>query len=359
MTIASSSSVLEGIRAFSKTLGFQQLGITDTSLPEAKIKLKEWLDLGYHGEMDYMAKYGLDRADPAKMVPGTTRVIVVRMDYLPADPQFHEVLDDPQKGFVSRYAQHRDYHKLMRKRLQKLAHFIVQNLPPSLRRRVGVEGFRPFVDSGPIMEKPLAVKAGLGWIGKNTMLINPKAGSFFFLGTLLTNLDLPVDEPFSGNHCGSCTACIKICPTKAIIAPYVLDARRCISYFTIEYKGVIPVEFRKAIGNRIYGCDDCNLVCPWNKFAQTATEIGFHSQRGLLAPQLLDLFAWTEADFLKHTEGSPIRRIGYECWQRNIAIALGNAPTSKEITAALKAKLLQATELVADHIVWALAQGVY
>ncbi len=294
MTIASNFFVLEEIRAFSKTLGFQQLGITDTSLPEAKVKLKEWLDLGYHGEMAYMAKYGLDRADPAKIVPGTTRVIVVRMDYLPADPQFHEVLGDPQKGFVSRYAQHRDYHKLMRKRLQKLVEFIAQHSPPpqpssareegelkssfcvgkgqskfpsSLAEEGRVEGFRPFVDSGPIMEKPLAVKAGLGWIGKNTMLINPKAGSFFFLGTLLTNLDLPIDDPFTGNHCGSCTACISICPTKAIIAPYVLDARRCISYFTIEYKGVIPIEFRKAIGNRIYGCDDCNLVCPWNKFA--------------------------------------------------------------------------------------------
>ncbi len=342
--------MIASIKAFAKTLGFQDLGVTDTDHPEAREHLKAWLEAGYHGEMHYMSRYGLDRADPAKIVPGTRRVIVVRMDYLPANPAFHEVLQNPQLGMISRYAQDRDYHKLIRKRLQKLAEFILTLHPHQPTQ------FRAFVDSGPIMERPLAVKAGLGWIGKNTLLIQPKAGSFFFLGTLLTNLELPLDEPFKTNHCGRCTACIEICPTQAIIAPHVLDARRCISYLTIEFRGVIPIEFRKAIGNRIYGCDDCQLICPWNKFAKTATEIGFHSKRGFLKPQLLDLFAWTEAEFLDFTEGSPIRRIGYECWQRNIAIALGNAPSSPTIIAALQNKLSQSSELVKEHILWALTE---
>ena len=342
--------MLEKIKQHARELGFAQLGITDTALGDARKHLKNWLDAGYQGEMRYMSRYGLDRADPAKIIPETRRVIVVRMDYLPADPAFHEVLQNPQLGLISRYAQDRDYHKLIRKRLQKLADFILSIYPDKSGQ------FRAFVDSGPIMERPLAVKAGLGWIGKNTMLINPKAGSFFFLGTLLTNLELPLDEPFETKHCGRCTACIDICPTQAIIAPNVLDARRCISYLTIEFRGVIPIKFRKAIGNRIYGCDDCQFICPWNKFAQTATEIGFHSSRGFLKPNLLDLFAWTEADFLHLTEGSPIRRIGYDCWLRNIAIALGNAPHSPEIIQALENKLDQASDLVKEHILWALAE---
>ncbi len=344
--------MLATIKHYAKTLGFAELGITDTDLGEARTHLQAWLEAGYQGEMQYMSRYGLDRADPAKIVPETRRVIVVRMDYLPANPAFHEVLQNPHLGLISRYAQNRDYHKLMRKRLQKLADFILSlQDPPSGQ-------FRAFVDSGPIMERPLAVKAGLGWIGKNTMLIHPQAGSFFFLGTLLTNLELPLDPPFETQHCGRCTACIDICPTRAIIAPHVLDARRCISYLTIEFRGFIPLEFRKAIGNRIYGCDDCQFICPWNKFAKTATEIGFHSSRGFLKPKLLDLFAWTEADFLHWTEGSPIRRIGHECWLRNIAIALGNAPHSPEIIAALQAKLPHASDLVKEHIIWALSEQI-
>lgn len=342
------SQFVSDLKAFSKTLGFQDCGITDTELPDAKQRLKEWLDLGYQGEMAYMARYGDQRADPAAIIPGTKRVIVVRMDYLPANPQFHTVLDNKNQGFISRYAQDRDYHKLIRKRLQKLADYILETHPHTQTRA--------FVDSGPIMEKPLAVKAGLGWMGKNTLLIHPQAGSFFFIGTLLTNLPLPTDPAFATQHCGSCSACMKICPTQAIVAPYVLDARRCISYLTIELKASIPLEFRKAIGNRIYGCDDCQFICPWNKFAQTAQEIGFHSKRGFLSPHLLDLFAWTEAEFLDHTEGSAIRRIGYECWQRNLAIALGNAPASPEIIAALQEKLSQSSALVQEHILWALDQ---
>lgn len=338
------------IKAWGKMLGFQGIGITDTEIPAAKQKLKEWLDLNYHGEMQYMARYGLDRSDATKIIQGTKRVIVVRMDYLPANPKFRELLQDKEKGFISRYAQDRDYHSLIRKRLQKLADLI------KTHTTISDLHFRPFVDSGPIMEKPLTVKAGLGWIGKNTMLIHPKAGSFFFLGTLLTNLELPIDEEFKADHCGSCGACMNICPTKAIVAPYVLDAKRCISYLTIEYKGVIPIKFRKALGNRIYGCDDCQMVCPWNKFAKTASEIGFHSNRGFLEPNLLDLFSWSESTFLKNTEGSPIRRIGYESWQRNIAIALGNAPQNPAILSALQEALIGASPLVAEHIQWAIAE---
>ena len=330
-------------------LGFQSAGITDTALPEAKEKLRTWLELGYHGEMTYMARYRLDRADPTKIIASTKRVIVVRMDYLPADPKFHQVLQNPKQGVISRYAQNRDYHGLMRKRLQKLADFIKAQAGNDL-------DFRPFVDSGPIMEKPLAVKAGLGWIGKNTMLINPKAGSFFFLGTLLTNLELPVDKPFQTDHCGRCSACIDICPTQAIVAPYQLDARRCISYLTIEYKGIIPLEFRKAMGNRIYGCDDCQIICPWNKFAKTSAEIGFQSTRGFLEPDLLNLFAWTEVEFLKKTEGSPIRRIGYDCWRRNIVIALGNAPPHPDIIQSLKAAYSQASPMLQTHLDWAIQE---
>lgn len=335
------------LKVWARELGFQGIGITDTSLPEAREKLKTWLDLGYQGEMNYMARYGLNRADPAHIIPNTKRVIVVRMNYLPANSKTAELLQQKKKGFISRYVQDRDYHGLIRKRLQKLADLIKEQIEPA-------PDFRPFVDSGPIMEKPLAFKAGLGWIGKNTMLINPKAGSYFFLGTLLTNLELPQDESFTSDHCGRCSACLTICPTQAIIAPYVLDARRCISYLTIEYKGVIPIEFRKAIGNRIYGCDDCQMVCPWNKFAKVTTEIGFQGNRGFLEPNLLDLFAWTEKQFLKNTEGSPIRRIGYESWQRNLAIALGNAPKDPKILMALEQALPSAGSLLAEHICWAI-----
>ncbi len=348
--------MLGQIKQYARELGFADLGITDPHLGEAREHLKAWLEAGYHGEMKYMSRYGLDRADPTQLFPETRRVIVVRMDYLPANPAFHEVLQNPSLGLISRYAQNRDYHKIMRKRLQKLADFVLSLPVDETTHAEKPPVFRPFVDSGPIMERPLAVKAGLGWTGKNTLLINPKAGSFFFLGTLLTNLELPLSEPFKTNHCGRCTACIDICPTQAIIAPNVLDARRCISYLTIELRGVIPLEFRKAIGNRIYGCDDCQFICPWNKFAKTAAEIGFHSSRGFLKPKLLDLFAWTETEFLDRTEGSPIRRIGHECWLRNIAIALGNAPPSSAIIQALQSKLETASDLVKEHILWALAE---
>lgn len=336
------------IKAWGMELGFQQIGITDTDLHLAESRLNTWLKDGMHGEMEYMRRHGSKRTRPDELVPGTTRIIVGRMDYLPADPQFKEVLNNPDKAFISRYAQDKDYHKLIRARLQKLA--------KRIEEKTGTFNYRAFVDSAPVMEKPLAQKAGLGWIGKHTNLINPKAGSWFFLGSLYTSLPLPVDGSFEKNHCGSCSACIDICPTQAIAAPFQLDARRCISYLTIELKGPIPVEFRKMIGNRIYGCDDCQLVCPWNKFAKVSSEMAFQANRDLKAPNLLDLFSWTEEKFLKKTEGSAIRRIGYEKWLSNIAIALGNAAPSPQIQQALQEKLNYPSELVKEHVRWALEQ---
>jgi epoxyqueuosine reductase len=338
------------IKTWGKQLGFQEIGITDTDLSIAEDRLNDWLDKGYHGEMDYMQRHGTKRTRPEELVPGTLRIIVGRMDYLPADPEFKEVLNNPDKAFISRYAQDKDYHKLIRKRLQQLAQ--------KIEEKVGQFQYRAFVDSAPVMEKPLAQKAGLGWIGKHTNLINPKAGSWFFLGSLFTDLPLPIDEPFTKNHCGSCKACIDICPTQAIVSPHQLDARRCISYLTIELKGPIPEEFRKMMGNRIYGCDDCQLVCPWNKFAKTSSEISFQANRNLKQPNLLELFNWTEPEFLSKTEGSAIRRIGYEKWLSNIAIALGNAPTSPEIIKALQDKLDYPSELVKEHVEWALKQHI-
>jgi epoxyqueuosine reductase len=342
------SALALDIKAWGKELGFQEIGITDTDLSLTETRLNEWLAKGFHGEMDYMQRHGTKRTRPAELVPGTLRIIVGRMDYLPADPKFKETLNNPNKAFVSRYAQDKDYHKLIRKRLKALAQ--------KIEEKVGQFQYRAFVDSAPVMEKPLAQKAGLGWIGKHTNLINPKAGSWFFLGSLYTDLPLPIDEPFSKNHCGSCSACIDICPTQAIIGPHQLDARRCISYLTIELKGPIPEEFRKMLGNRIYGCDDCQLVCPWNKFAKTSSEISFQANRDLEQPHLLDLFNWTESKFLAKTEGSAIRRIGYEKWLSNIAIALGNAPSSPEIIAALQDKQDYPSELVKEHVEWALRQ---
>ncbi|MDF2691111.1 MAG: queG [Gammaproteobacteria bacterium] len=336
------------IKSWGKELGFQEIGITNTDLSIAESRLNQWLAKGYHGEMDYMQRHGTKRTRPEELLPGTLRIIVGRMDYLPADPEFKEALQNSNKAFISRYAQDKDYHKLIRKRLQELAKRIEQE--------TGQFQYRAFVDSAPVLEKPLAQKAGLGWIGKHTNLINPKAGSWFFLGSLYTDLPLPIDEPFSKNHCGSCSACIDICPTQAIIGPHQLDARRCISYLTIELKGPIPEEFRKMIGNRIYGCDDCQLICPWNKFAKTSKEISFQANRGLKHPDLIELFNWSEQAFFKKTEGSAIRRIGYEKWLSNIAIALGNAPTSPEIINALKAKLNFTSELVKEHVEWALKQ---
>lgn len=336
------------IKTWGRELGFAQIGIADVDLSDAETHLLNWLSQGRHGEMHYMESHGTRRSRPQELIPGILRVISVRLDYLPGQAADSEaVLRYPQQGFVSRYALGRDYHKVMRRRLQQLAERIEANIGPFQ--------YRAFSDSAPVLEKALAEKAGLGWIGKHTNLIDKQTGSWFFLGELYTDLPLPADTP-AGDHCGTCRACIDVCPTQAIVAPYELDARRCISYLTIELRGSIPVELRPLIGNRIYGCDDCQLVCPWNRFAQPTGEPDFAPRHGLDAPELVRLFSWTEEEFLKYTEGSAIRRIGYECWLRNIAIALGNAPASESITNALKAQLENHSGLVREHVSWALAQ---
>ncbi len=336
------------IKSWGHELGFQQIGIADTGLAEAEARLNAWLAAGRHGEMEYMERHGTRRSRPAELVPGTLRVISARMDYLPRNAATTEsILADGTLGFVSRYALGRDYHKLLRARLQRLADRIGE--------RIGPFGYRVFTDSAPVLEKALAEKAGLGWIGKHTNLIDSRTGSWFFLGELYIDLPLPVDAPAT-NHCGSCQACIDICPTRAIVAPYHLDARRCISYLTIELRGSIPAELRPLLGNRIYGCDDCQQVCPWNKFAQPTHEPDFAPRHGLDAPQLIELFAWSEEEFLQRTEGSAIRRIGYECWLRNIAVALGNAPRSNDVIVALRARAGDGSALVREHVSWALDQ---
>ena len=341
-------SLAQNIKAWSQELGFQQLGITDTLMDSHEARLLDWLNSGYHGDMDYMEKHGSKRSRPAELVEGTLRVISVRMDYFPPDSEsIQAILDKPEIGFISRYALGRDYHKLMRKRLQLLANKITAE--------TGEFGYRVFVDSAPVLEKPLAEKAGLGWIGKHTNLINQHAGSWFFLGEIYTDLPLPVDAPSTESHCGSCSACIDICPTHAIVEPYRLDARRCISYLTIELHGAIPVEFRTLMGNRIYGCDDCQLVCPWNRFSTPSRESDFFVRHRLDAPDLVELFRWDEQTFLNRTEGSAIRRIGHRRWLRNIAVALGNAPRSDAIVSALKSKR-GLDEMVDEHIDWALDQ---
>jgi epoxyqueuosine reductase len=336
------------IQDWGQVLGFQQVGISDIDLSLAEQRLRDWLDAGFHGEMAYMSRHGTRRTRPDELLPGTRRVISVRMDYLPegrADVQSQ--LEDPSAAFVSRYALGRDYHKVLRNRLQKLTSHI--------ESVAGPHGYRVFTDSAPVMEKPLAEKAGLGWVGKHTNLINRHAGSFFFLGEIYTDLPLPVDTPAS-NHCGSCTACIDICPTQAIVAPYQLDARRCVSYLTIELHGPVPEEFRRPIGNRIYGCDDCQLVCPWNRYAQMTQETDFLPRHRLAEADLLELFAWDEATFLQKTEGSAIRRLGHERWLRNIAIALGNAPQSAAVMTALQHRLSHPSEMVREHVLWAIKQ---
>jgi epoxyqueuosine reductase len=336
------------IKTWGRELGFAQTGIADIGLSKAETHLLNWLGQGRHGEMHYMESHGTRRSRPQELIPGILRVISVRLDYLPdqaADGA--TVLHDPQLGFVSRYALGRDYHKVMRHRLQQLAERIEANIGPFQ--------YRAFSDSAPVLEKALAEKAGLGWIGKHTNLIDKQTGSWFFLGELYTDLPLPADTP-AGNHCGTCRACIDVCPTQAIVAPYELDARRCISYLTIELRGSIPVELRPLIGNRIYGCDDCQLVCPWNRFAQATDEPDFTPRHGLDAPELVQLFSWTENEFLKYTEGSAIRRISYAIWLRNIAVALGNAPTSESIISALQARKEHPSEMVREHVTWALAR---
>ncbi len=340
------------IKVWGRELGFQQVGIADADLSREEPRLKEWLAKGYHGDMDWFETRGMLRAHPEELLPGTIRSISVRMDYLPGDTHQIQVLKDPTKAYVSRYALGRDYHKLIRKRLAQLAQRIEQALPEELRQ--GQQ--RPFVDSAPVMERPLAEKAGLGWTGKHTLILNSEAGSWFFLGELLTYLPLPVDESDQPDRCGTCTACLQVCPTDAFPRPYELDARRCISYLTIENKGPIPEEFREPMGNRVFGCDDCQAICPWNKYAQPTEETDFLPRHGMADSDLLTLFNWNEEQFLRYTEGSAIRRIGYQSWLRNLAVALGNAPSDPEIIAALEAKRPQASDLVAEHIDWALAQ---
>ncbi len=335
------------IKQWGQALGFEQLAVADIDVSKAHQRLKAWLAKGHHGSMNYLAENNDKRANPSVLVPGTVRVISARMNYLPANTNSLNVLRDSQKAYISRYALGRDYHKLVRKRLQKLANKITD--------AVGHFGYRAFADSAPVLEKPLAAKAGLGWMGKHTLILNREAGSWFFLGELFTDLPLPVDPPVS-DHCGSCRACLDICPTGAINAPYQLDATRCISYLTIEHKGSIPVELRSKIGNRIFGCDDCQLICPWNKYAKLTQEQDFKPRHHLENSDLVSLFLWEESEFLQKTEGSAIRRAGYLGWLRNIAIALGNAQSSTQVIAALQHRQYHASDLIRECVAWALQQ---
>jgi epoxyqueuosine reductase len=337
------------VKAWGRELGFQAIGISDVDLSEAEPRFAQWLARGYAGELDYMRKHGAKRTRPAELVPGTLRVIAASMDYLPAAADGETVLADGAKAFVARYALGRDYHKTLRARLQRLA--------GRIEAEVGAFGYRVFTDSAPVLEVELARKAGLGWRGKHTLLLSRTAGSFFFLGEIYTDLPLPVDAPTS-EHCGSCAKCLEVCPTGAIVAPYLLDARRCISYLTIELKGSIPVELRPLIGNRVYGCDDCQTVCPWNRYARVSPEPDFRVRHGLDRADLVELFAWTEAQFAERMVGSAIARIGYERWSRNLAVGLGNAPSSDAVLAALRSRAGDPSELVREHVAWAMARHV-
>ncbi len=341
-------NLTSAIKTWGRELGFQQIGISDTSLIQAEQHLDDWVTKNYHGEMDYMVKHGKKRSHPESLIPGTKRIISVRMDYFPEDPvETQAALDNPETAFISRYALGRDYHKVIRNRLQKLC--------TRIEKEIGPFGYRAFVDSAPVLEKAIAEKAGLGWIGKHTNLINKNAGSWFFLGEIYTDLELPIDSATRA-HCGDCIACLDICPTQAIVAPYQLDARRCISYLTIELNGAIPESLRPLIGNRIYGCDDCQLICPWNRFAKSTQNPDFNPRHNLNSSQLVNLFSWDEKNFLKKTEGSAIRRIGHIHWLRNIAVALGNANPSQLITETLTRQLSNPSALVREHIQWALNQ---
>lgn len=334
------------LEAWASELGFAQVGISGVDLGANEAALKRWLDAGYHGEMGYMADHGTMRSRPAELLPGTVRAISLRMDYRAPGVELTEALQDPNRAYISRYALGRDYHKLMRKRLTELG--------AKLHQAAGSLGFRAFVDSAPVLERALARQAGLGWIGKNAMLINRKAGSYFFLGEILTDLPLPLDDAYEADHCGRCNACHTLCPTEAFVGDRILDARRCISYLTIELKGPIPEELRGKMGNRIFGCDDCQIACPWNRFSKDSEISDFSPRHNLDKASLLELFAWDEATFLSRTEGMPIRRAGFESWLRNIAVALGNAPKSLEILIALKEKRPHVSALVQEHIDWAL-----
>ncbi len=334
------------IKIWAKELGFQKVGICDVNLQEHEEELQKWLDAGYHGSMDWMARHGMMRARPNELLPGTIRVISARMDYLPPQAQFATDLSNPNHAYISRYALGRDYHKLVRNQLKKLGQLIEQEVEHL--------NCRPFVDSAPILERPLAQKAGLGWTGKHSLILDKDCGSWFFLGELLVDIPLPVDEA-SDNQCGNCKACITSCPTSAIIEDGVIDARRCISYLTIEFDGIIPVEFRKAMGNRIYGCDDCQLVCPWNRYSEVTQQTDFHRRASLESPDLVTLFNWDETTFLKNMEGSAIRRIGHQQWLRNISVAMGNAPFSHAIIESLESRKGLSSELD-EHIDWAMTQ---
>ena len=333
------------IKAWGRELGFQAVGIADTDLGSAEIRLAEWLAAGFHGEMDYMASHGSKRARPAELRPGTLRVISARMNYQPRAAAGWAVIGAPDKAYVARYATGRDYHKVLRGRLEQLARRI--------EHEIGAFGHRVYTDSAPVMEVELAAKSGLGWRGKHTLLLSRDAGSYFFLGEIYTDLPLPVDVPVS-DHCGSCSKCLDICPTRAIVAPYQVDARRCISYLTIELKGAIPLELRPLIGNRVYGCDDCQLACPWNRYAEASAEPDFRVRHGLDDAQLVDLFAWSESAFRERMAGSAIHRIGFERWSRNLAVGLGNAPTSAAVVGALKSRAHDPSPLVREHVAWAM-----
>lgn len=343
----------ETIKRWANELGFQQVGISDIDLTIAEQRLQYWLQHNYHGDMDYMWRHGLKRSRPELLHQGTIRILSVRMDYLTETNQtMNTAIANNTVAYISRYALGRDYHKLMRQRLQKLADKINSVI-------INKTDFTPrvFVDSAPVLEKAIAEKAGLGWIGKHSNIINRRAGSWFFLGELFTNIPLPIDTP-AENHCGSCHACISICPTQAIVAPYQVDARRCISYLTIELHGAIPIEYRALIGHRIYGCDDCQIICPWNRFARLTQESDFNPRHQLNTQQLIAVSAWTEQEFLIKTEGSAIRRLGYERWLRNSAVALGNAPRSPSTIDALNKLLKQPSELIKEHVLWALNNKV-
>ena len=340
-------TIEQRVKRWGRELGFDAVAIAGTELAEEEARLLEWLGRGWHGEMDYMARHGVRRARPAELVPGTASIITVRLDYRPEAADAWEVLEDPERAFVSRYALGRDYHKVLRARLQALADRMTAEL--------GAFHYRVFTDSAPVMEVSLATRSGLGWRGKHTLLLSRDAGSLFFLGELFVALDLAKDAATTA-HCGTCARCIDVCPTNAIVAPYQLDARRCISYLTIEHGGSIPEELRPLMGNRIYGCDDCQLVCPWNKYARTTREADFAVRNALDAARLVDLFAWTGDEFNRRLEGSAIRRIGHAQWLRNIAVALGNAPTSDAVIAALRARAGDPSPLVREHVAWALAR---
>ena len=335
------------VHRWGRALGFDQVGIADLDLEEHEIHLLDWLARGWHGEMGYMQRHGVRRSRPKELVPGTQRVISVRLNYLPHGlDRAEQALADPVRGYVSRYALGRDYHKVLRSRLRRLVRRIEEVAGPF--------GYRVFTDSAPVLEKGLAERAGLGWIGKHTNLLAKDAGSWFFLGEIYTDLPLTPDPPTREEHCGSCRACIDICPTQAIVAPYQLDARRCISYLTIELKGPIPAPLRPLIGNRVYGCDDCQLVCPWNRYAQLTAVEDFRPRAALERSSLVEMMAWEEEDFLRHTEGTAMRRIGHLQWLRNVAVALGNAPRNEAVVASLRARAGHPSELVREHVAWAL-----